>query len=425
MSKKKDQDKFIDYINNTRDAWETDDRKITRKIVENTRDQTVFPPEELKQTEPVEEKSKKLSPQISSISASDSKRRSPFSNLKSLIENPKSKENPINDVDLQRDKKFKQIFDQQSVDLNELRKICWSGIPQRHRAQSWKLLCGYLPAKVDRREEILNRKRDEYWSYVDQYFPTRTEIEHLETFRQIQRDIPRMVPVLSIFDQIPVQQIFERILFIWAIRHPACGYVQGMNDLATPFFLVFLLDLIDRDVDLSNFELDSLSELNRRLIEADSFWATCYLLESIQNNYIFAQPGIQCNLRTLEDLMKRVDDSLFRHLKRHNIEFFQFAFRWMHNLLMREFPIRCTIRLWDTYLSEQNGFSQFHLYICAALLIRFSKDLLKQNDFQSLLLFLQNLPTQSWTSNDISILTAEAFKLSEMFANAPRHLNNN
>lgn len=51
MSKKKDQDKFIDYINNTRDAWETDDRKITRKIVENTRDQTVFPPEELKQVE--------------------------------------------------------------------------------------------------------------------------------------------------------------------------------------------------------------------------------------------------------------------------------------------------------------------------------------------------------------------------------------
>ena len=35
-------------------------------------------------------------------------------------------------------------------------------------------------------------------------------------------------------------QIFERILYIWAIRHPASGYVQGMNDLVTPFFVVFL-----------------------------------------------------------------------------------------------------------------------------------------------------------------------------------------
>lgn len=34
-------------------------------------------------------------------------------------------------------------------------------------------------------------------------------------------------------------QIFERILFIWAIRHPASGYVQGINDLVTPFFVVF------------------------------------------------------------------------------------------------------------------------------------------------------------------------------------------
>lgn len=27
---------------------------------------------------------------------------------------------------------------------------------------------------------------------------------------------------------------------MWAIRHPASGYVQGINDLVTPFFQVFL-----------------------------------------------------------------------------------------------------------------------------------------------------------------------------------------
>ena len=54
-----------------------------------------------------------------------------------------------------------------------------------------------------------------------------------------------MTPLLSIFQQVVVQELFERILFIWAIRHPASGYVQGINDLVTPFFVVFLLEFVD------------------------------------------------------------------------------------------------------------------------------------------------------------------------------------
>jgi hypothetical protein len=54
-----------------------------------------------------------------------------------------------------------------------------------------------------------------------------------------------MTPILSIFQQVVVQELFERILFIWAIRHPASGYVQGINDLVTPFFVVFLSEFIE------------------------------------------------------------------------------------------------------------------------------------------------------------------------------------
>lgn len=34
--------------------------------------------------------------------------------------------------------------------------------------------------------------------------------------------------------------MFERVLYIWAIRHPGSGYVQGINELVTPFVTVFL-----------------------------------------------------------------------------------------------------------------------------------------------------------------------------------------
>jgi hypothetical protein len=124
------------------------------------------------------------------------------------------------------------------------------------------------------------------------------------------------------------------------------------------------------DTEIENFDIDTLPESIRRIIEADSYWATSHLLEGIQDNYTFAQPGIQYKVRTLEELIKRIDglfdkiffccielnfilEPLYRHLKTQNIEFLQFAFRWMNNLLMRELPMRCTIRLWDTYLVYQ------------------------------------------------------------------------
>ena len=44
-----------------------------------------------------------------------------------------------------------------------------------------------------------------------------------------------------------------------------------------------------------------------------------------------------------------VSEQVHNHFRRYEVEYLQFAFRWMNNLLMRELPLRCTIRLWDTY----------------------------------------------------------------------------
>jgi hypothetical protein len=61
------------------------------------------------------------------------------------------------------------------------------------------------------------------------------------------------------------------------------------------------------DIEIEKFDIGSLSESDRRIIEADSYWATLHLLEGIQDNYTFAQPGIQYKVRTLEELVKRID----------------------------------------------------------------------------------------------------------------------
>lgn len=73
---------------------------------------------------------------------------------------------------------------------------------------------------------------------------------------------------------------------------------------------------------------------------------------------------------------------LHQHLHHHGVDYLQFSFRWMNNLLTREIPLHCTIRLWDTYLAESDRFASFQLYVCAAFLLRWRRHLLLQPDFQ-------------------------------------------
>uniref|UniRef100_A0A665WVB4 TBC1 domain family, member 22a n=1 Tax=Echeneis naucrates TaxID=173247 RepID=A0A665WVB4_ECHNA len=314
--------------------------------------------------------------------------------------------------------KFKHLLAGPNTDLEELRKLSWSGIPRQVRPITWKLLSGYLPANAERRESVLQRKRQEYFGFIQQYYDSRNDEHHQDTYRQIHIDIPRMSPE-SLVLQPKVTEIFERILFIWAIRHPASGYVQGINDLVTPFFVVYVFEYIEEEVE--NFDVSSLQEEALRNIEADSFWCMSKLLDGIQDNYTFAQPGIQRKVKALEELVSRIDESVHRHMQQYEVEYLQFAFRWMNNLLMRELPLRCTIRLWDTYQAEPEGFSHFHLYVCAAFLVRWRKEILEERDFQGLMILLQNLPTMHWGNEEVSVLLAEAYRLKFAFADAPNH----
>lgn len=147
--------------------------------------------------------------------------------------------------------KFKALLDDPQLNLRDLREVSWSGVPKKMRAVTWRLLSGYLPTALERRNSILEHKRLNYLNLVEQYFRVESRDEaQQETFRQIHIDMPRMNPHIRLFQQTLVQEMFERILFIWAIRHPASGYVQGINDLVTPFFIVFLQEALE-SVDLS------------------------------------------------------------------------------------------------------------------------------------------------------------------------------
>ncbi|MCH88365.1 TBC1 domain family member 22B-like, partial [Trifolium medium] len=72
-----------------------------------------------------------------------------------------------------------------------------------------------------------------------------------------------------------------------AIRHPASGYVQGINDLVTPFFVVFLSVYLEGSIDN---------------------WTMYDLLDGMQDHYTFAQPGIQRLVFKLKELVRTQED---------------------------------------------------------------------------------------------------------------------
>ncbi|KAH3679531.1 hypothetical protein WICPIJ_008580 [Wickerhamomyces pijperi] len=314
--------------------------------------------------------------------------------------------------------RYKKILNEQTIELPKLKKMAWNGIPEELRPLSWQLLIGYLPPNSNRRDLQLQRKRQEYLNGINQVFASAKE---QTTWHQIEIDIPRTNPKIKLYTYETTQRSLERILYLWALRHPASGYVQGINDLCTPFFQVYLSDYIKDGTAVENFNPGELTKQEMNNVEADTYWSLTKLLEGIQDNYIHAQPGIIRQVNELKDLIKRIDFDLSQHLETENVEFIQFSFRWMNCMLMRELSVKNTIRMWDTYLAEPNGFSEFHIYVCAAFLVKWS-DELKKMEFQDIMMFLQNPPTKGWTEKDVELLLSEAFIWQSLYKNAAAHL---
>ncbi|AQK55437.1 TBC1 domain family member 22A [Zea mays] len=311
-------------------------------------------------------------------------------------------------------------------------------------------LQGYAPPNKDRREGVLTRKRLEYVECVSQYYDipdSERSDEEITMLRQIAVDCPRTVPDVTFFQNHQIQKSLERILYTWAIRHPASGYVQGINDLVTPFLVVFLSEHLDGNMD--TWSVDNLSAQAISNIEADCYWCLSKFLDGMQDHYTFAQPGIQRLVFRLKELVRRIDgnvplipsvytygkntssftsyflllyaEPVSKHIEEQGLEFLQFAFRWFNCLLIREVPFHLVTRLWDTYLAEGDYLPDFLVYISASFLLTWS-DKLQKLDFQEMVMFLQHLPTRTWAHHELEMVLSRAYMWHTMFKSSPSHL---
>ena len=90
------------------------------------------------------------------------------------------------------------------------------------------------------------------------------------------------------------------------IRHS--HHHSKINILSWPCLFVksFISDVFTAD-DVESCNVSKITDDSIKCLEADSFWCFSKLLDGIQDNYTFAQPGIQTRVNSLKELTSRID----------------------------------------------------------------------------------------------------------------------
>jgi hypothetical protein len=238
-------------------------------------------------------------------------------------------------------------------------------------------------------------------------------------YQEIIKDVLRTDPKYEIFQIELIKKMMTRVLYIWSMRHQESSYNQGFSDLVMPFFIVFFNEYFPNlnNEDIIKIKESSLLNFNMEIfqnIESDIYWCFTNMMNKIHINYI-QQSGVNQMIKKLKEIIKFADVDLFFHLQKLQINFVQFAFSWMNCYLTREFNIILIIRMWDTYFSEDDGFNNFHIFVCACLLLNFSDNLKQIDNFNEIIKFLKNLPTSNWTLENIEVLLAKAYQISVLF----------
>jgi hypothetical protein len=337
-----------------------------------------------------------------------------------------------------RAERLREQLSAEVASLEAVRQDAWKGVPASLRPEVWKLLLGHLPASKRRREQSLQQKRQAYRRWLSWYCSPSGELPRNRggssaaqraeddeeadggALKQIRVDAPRTAPDVAFFRLDPVKASVERVLYVWAVRHPASGYVQGINDLLTPFLSAFLSEHF-HSADMSQWDLSYLNRDTVLDVEADCYWCLERMLNAIQDHYTPDQPGIHARKHKMEEVLGRVHPEFASHLHNQQIDLMQFAFRWINCLLLRELPFRLALRLWDTFIAEGHAFRDFLPYVCAALLDAFSEQLM-QLDFADALMFLQKLPTAEWEERALEAVLSQAYVWRETFESARAHL---
>lgn len=349
-----------------------------------------------------------------------------------------------------RTSRFAAVLGSVSVDKSKLADLVWMGVPAgSSRCEIWQMLLGYRPLAHDRRGAALESKRRSYAELRRSFYAASRAVKRSAStdmqahcldydatgeealLKQIRRDLPRiqvrgLKSAEELIDDARTQVLMERVLFVWAVRQPAAGYVQGVGDVLLPLLLVFIAERAGVPAEFLRLgTLDTLNAEDIAVVEADCYWCLTKILSEVADHYTDGQRGLQRAVATTQDLLARVDAELARGLSEKDVDMGPGVFRWVGCLMVRDLPMTLCLRLWDTCIAESAapggaGFAKFLVFFGVSLTASFSTAL-RSMTFDALMSFFQCMPVDGLGLDELEVLIAETHVLRSMFQLAPRH----
>ncbi|KAG0036964.1 hypothetical protein BGZ82_003385 [Podila clonocystis] len=258
----------------------------------------------------------------------------------------------------------------------------------------------------------------------------------------IKQDVERTFPDNDYFRSEKVQEQLGDILFIYCKIHHDVSYRQGMHELAAYFLWVVSNESLDVSAEGNLGTSDATFEvmksvLDSNYIEHDTFALFSSLMSRAKPWYEFSDEGFggarrpkpnsaaQTQLfgkpeapeppskqtpviewsEKIFHFLERVDNELFQHLRRLEIQPQLFGIRWFRLLFGREFPMEDVLNLWDGIFAKDPSLN-IVIFIGLALLLKIRDDLLDQ-DFSGCLHNLMRYPSVK----DTHLFIAQALRL--------------
>lgn len=252
------------------------------------------------------------------------------------------------------------------VDMKSMREAAVLGIPMEVRGEVWKFLLNV--SKPDRSEELTMRRHmtleyNELLSKAAQDDELMRRVRN-EVKRRTSRNAFRSNSLCRLGEE-TLQSIFSNVIGAFLASEENFEYDSVLVSILAPFVVVF--------------------ELN----EVDCF----YCFQSLMRKHEVARCVKAQNAAVANFMM------LFRTLQPELCEFFEseelepldWIPSWIRNLLSRELPMDCVLRLWDTYFACEEGLS-LHGYVCLAVIDMLQEELMELDGLE-LKGYLQNLPS--------------------------------
>ncbi|KAJ8916156.1 hypothetical protein NQ315_016295 [Exocentrus adspersus] len=257
-----------------------------------------------------------------------------------------------------------------------LKRFVRKGIPSDYRTSAWMHISGA--------EEL---KKSSSFTYLE----LKNGISNQHIIETIKIDLPRTFPDNIYFtNHKHLPTMLFNVLGTFGHQNKEVGYCQGLN------YIAGLLLLATKD-------------------EEASFWLLKVLVENIlPQYYIVSMTGLLTDLDVLDDLIRKYEPSLHRHIHNIGMPWAMGTTKWFICLFSEVLPTETVFRIWDCLFYEGSKI----IFRVAITLIKLHKqEILQTSELGELIACFRNMRNHETVINCHQFMS-DIFKMSGNLSNS-------